>query len=70
MSSTGLNNWSKPYIPGRESPSSLMRFIPHDEEVKESEFKHVYQGRRRPRSRRKKPPSSRRAAFALVNRRS
>jgi hypothetical protein len=67
VSSTGLNNWSKPYIPGRETPQSLLRFVPHDEEEQgQPELKRTYGT---PRSRRRKPrPSSRRAAFALLGR--
>ena len=33
----GQDNWSKLYIPGRETPRSLMRFIPHDENEKATE---------------------------------
>lgn len=62
-----MNNWTKPYIPGRETPQSLLRFVPHDEEEKgQPEMKSTYP---RPRSRRRKPrPSSRRAAMALLGR--
>jgi hypothetical protein len=29
----GQENWSKLYLPGRETPTSLLRFVPHDEEA-------------------------------------
>ena len=30
----GQGNWSKLYMPGKETPLSLLRFSPHDEEAK------------------------------------
>lgn len=64
MANDGQDNWSKLYIPGRETPRSLMRFIPHDENAKATELKSVYP---KARTRRKiRQPSSRDAAFALL----
>ena len=65
MANDGSANWAKLYIPGRETPQSLMRFIPHDENAKATEIKSVY-----PKARsRKKPkidPTSHEAAFAML----
>ena len=51
MSNTGINNWTKPYIPGRETAQSLLRFVPHDEDESSPEYKRTYGT---PRSRRRK----------------
>ena len=67
MANDGRNNWAHPYIPGRETPRSLMRFIPHDEEAGATELKNVY-----PRAKTRKKlrrPNARQAAWAMLGRR-
>jgi hypothetical protein len=64
MANDGSNNWAKPYMPGRETPMSLLRFSPHDEGEKATELKAAYPKARTRKKRR--VPSSQEAAFALV----
>lgn len=46
MAHDGSNNWNKLYIPGSETPRSLQRFVPHDEEAGATELKNTYPGTR------------------------
>ena len=62
----GQGNWNKLYMPGKETPMSLLRFSPHDEEAKATEVKSVY-----PRAKARKKPrrlSAAQAASAMLGR--
>ena len=57
----GQGNWNKLYRPGKETPLSLLRFSPHDEEAGATELKKVS-----PRARQRKKITSADASRALV----
>jgi len=62
----GQGNWNKLYMPGKETPMSLLRFSPHDEEAKATELKSAYP---RPRARKKRRiPNASEAAARLLGR--
>ena len=66
MAQDGSANWSKLYMPGRETPMSLLRFSPHDEETEATEIKSDY-----PRAKQRKKPrrlSAGEAAAAMLRR--
>jgi len=62
----GQGNWNKLYMPGKETPMSLLRFVPHDEEAGATEIKSAY-----PRAKTRKRPrrlSAAQAAAAMLER--
>jgi hypothetical protein len=62
----GGENWSKLYMPGKETPMSLLRFSPFDENAKATEVKNVYPKARARKKRRQ--PSAAEAAAAMLRR--
>jgi hypothetical protein len=62
----GQGNWNKLYMPGKETPMSLLRFVPHDEEAGATELKRVYPGVKQRKKRRRLSASE--AAAALLGR--
>jgi hypothetical protein len=61
----GMGNWNKLYMPGKETPMSLLRFSPFDEDAKATEVKSVYPKAKARKKRRQ--VSAAEAAQAMLN---